>query len=181
MKIGYSEDEAARIAIAEFLPFAQRYFDWLERAADRPTGNSELRDLHVLLAELQAAATRLPLNPGGDEHVVSEEPNCGEAATKVKASWDLAKRVAGLLPANAYSVVFDALDDSDRTAIMTTLEDDLGDIHSDLKNGMRALEAGTPREALWEWWFSYWNHWGRHAVHAQTAIWAHLAAGNYFD
>jgi hypothetical protein len=181
MKTRHLRGKSARIAAGEFLPLAQRYCDWLEQAAKGPVGNSQLLDLHILLAELQAAAAGLPSKAVGDESAESVDHDNVEGVSTAKASWDLAHRAAERLPVGAYSVVFDALDESDRGAIMTTLEDDLGDIHSDLKRGMSLFKSGRFSDAVWEWSFSYWNHWGRHAVHAQTAPWAHLAAGNYFD
>lgn len=83
-----------------------------------------------------------------------------------------------LSTAFAYSVVFDALDKDDRSSIMTTIADDIGDIYADLMDGLM-LHAGRHGDAIWSWQFSYWQHWGRYAVHAQSAIYSYLAGGNW--
>jgi hypothetical protein len=176
LRVGFLDENAARAAAEAFLPLAQRFCDWLEEAAGGPVGTDQFLELHAVLAELQAAAARLPPNAASAD--ANDETPDGAAEEIRVASVDLARRAAVDLPANAYAVVFDALDESDRVAIMTTLENDLGDMHADLKSGMTLLESGWAGEAVWLWWFSYWNHWGRHAAHAQTAIWAYLAAGN---
>jgi hypothetical protein len=169
------DDEAAQAAAAAFLPSAQRYCDWMDEAVRGTIRSSQLLELHAVLADLQIAAARLPSNARPDD---SDDTADGEAENISQASRGLASRLAAQLPANAYAVVFDALDESGRVAIVATLDDDLGDIRADLKSGMKLLESGWAGEAVWLWRFSYWSHWGRHAVHAQTAIWAYLAAGN---
>jgi Domain of unknown function (DUF5063) len=78
--------------------------------------------------------------------------------------------------------VFDALDTNDRVAIMKNLDNDLGDIYLDVKRALALKERLPLAEAIWQWRFDYYNHWGRHLVHAQTAIYSYLAeSGRFFE
>jgi Domain of unknown function (DUF5063) len=144
----------------------------MRRAAADPAAPS-LRELHELLAELQAAASRLPSDIG-EQNITTESRQRADH----KDAERLAEWVCQKLPVNAYCVVFDAIDALDRTAIMETLENDIGDIYADLLDGIRQYEAGRHGDALWAWRFSYWSHWGRHLTHAQTAVYSALALGD---
>ena len=144
----------------------------MKRAAES-SGRPSLRELHSLLAELQVAASRLPSDIG-EKNLTGED---GPSSDRREA-WRLAELVCKQLPTNAYCGVFDAVDSQDREAIMMTLDDDLGDIYADLLDGILRYEAGRYGDALWEWHFSYWNHWGRHLTHAQTALYSSLAFGS---
>jgi hypothetical protein len=84
------------------------------------------------------------------------------------------KALAEHLPISVYAFIFNPLDENDRTAILTTLNDDLADIYSDLADGIALANEGYYHDALWHWRSLYFGHWGRHAVHAQAAIWQYL-------
>ncbi len=49
--------------------------------------------------------------------------------------------------------------------------DDLADIYSDLVDGFEKLRVDGTAAAVATWTNLYYFHWGRHAVHAQTALW----------
>jgi hypothetical protein len=54
------------------------------------------------------------------------------------------------------------------------LADDLGDIWRDLKEGLLLLDGGGVEDAIWEWRFSFWHHWGQHlvgALHVIHSLW----------
>lgn len=68
-----------------------------------------------------------------------------------------------------YLEVFNPIEKEE--AIPHSLADDLADIYCDLKRGFAVLEAGGPPvNAIWEWHFGFWYHWGEHAVSALRAI-----------
>ena len=49
--------------------------------------------------------------------------------------------------------------------------DDLADLYSDLKDGLRCYATGTATgmsEGIWRWKWGYENHWGRHLMRALT-------------
>jgi hypothetical protein len=161
-----SEVEASA---AVFEPFAQAYLDWFDGAAARQQRAGDIWELHAILGRLQVAAAQLPAKidlPDEPSPVVESSGNRG-----------LSARAAAFVPFHAYSVVFDpfVLDEPPVTAL---LEDDLGDIYCDLRDGLEMFRHKRFSEALWTWRFGYYNHWGRHAAHAQTAIWEYLSSGN---
>ena len=134
-----------------------------------------MRELHIILAHLQAAAAQLPVVAPDDSHEQDVENHEESESRKVQAA------MRSGLPFSEYCFVFNPLDESDREAIVTTIQDDLGDVYRDLARGLALFDAGRHSDAIWEWRFSYFSHWGRHAVHAQAAIWQFLADGNNFD
>ena len=57
-----------------------------------------------------------------------------------------------------------------------SLADDLTGVYLDLKSGLDQLRSGVPnRDVIWEWRFTFWSHWGEHAVNALRIIHARLA------
>jgi hypothetical protein len=128
------------------------------------------------LSELQAAAVDLPSVTDDD---------LDEAADAVKDRLDhnpqIQQALSARLPFSGYSLVFNPFDENDRVAIMTNLDDDLADIYWDIADGIALAEGGYCGDAIWHWRFSYFCHWGRHAVHAQSAIWQYLADNNGED
>jgi hypothetical protein len=62
------------------------------------------------------------------------------------------------------------------TAVLLPLADDLADIWRDLKPGLLGLAAGAPLDAaLWDWRFTFYTHWGAHAVEALRVLHARRA------
>lgn len=52
-----------------------------------------------------------------------------------------------------------------------SLADALADIWRELRNGLDALESGSPvDDVLWDWRFGLRTHWGLHAVEALRAL-----------
>lgn len=158
-----------REASTGFMHAAKRYLsciDGIESGA-----RVSLRELHQLICTLQIAALEL-------EAVDDDELD--DAADELKGrSFERAQRlrkvIAERLPIGVYALVFNPLEEEDRKCILTTLDDDLADIYGDLADGIALAEAGYHGDAVWHWRFLYFNHWGRHAVHAQGAIWQYLA------
>jgi hypothetical protein len=132
-----------------------------------------MRELHQLLGLLQVAAARIPPMAPGEE-------DDGELAYQRASVSVIRQRI----PIDAYSVVFDPFEnasldeDNPPKAVVATIADDLGDIYNDLMEGLVLHRAGQSQNALWQWRFPYYAHWGRHLSHAQTAIWQHLSEGN---
>jgi hypothetical protein len=130
-----------------------------------------MRELHATLAGLQAAASKLPtIAPSGDE----DTNDSGRGS-----NWERGKFDASNLPVDYYGTIFAPLDDSDVVRVQSSLADDLDDIYDDLRASELRFRTGKYREALWNWHFSYYSHWGRHLSHAQTAIWHFLSEGNW--
>ena len=57
------------------------------------------------------------------------------------------------------------------------LFDDLMELHADLREGFRLLEAGRPEaEAVFHWRLTFWSHWGSHLVEALRVVHAYVAS-----
>ena len=167
-----------------FAAAATAYMQWMECAATEDAPIINLRELHSILGTLQAAAADLPPVELSGEAVASsaEAAESGGGLEEARAAWLLAAAVASKLPLDAYSTVFDPLNAADRASIMKNLDDDLGDIYHDVRRALALYEAAPLVDAVWEWRMSYYTHWGRHLVHAQTAIYSYLAdSGHFFD
>lgn len=69
-----------------------------------------------------------------------------------------------------YWQVFDPTEDNE--ALPGTLADDIADIYRDLKEGLvrRKAHQTQPEDVIWSWRFSFYSHWGKHAIDALLAI-----------
>ena len=156
----------------EFASKAERFVGWLDRATADESTTVDMRQLHELLGALQTAAARLPaVAPGEAAEPELEYKRCSESTLRSR------------LPMDAYSVVFnpfeyDPLEMNPPKPVMATLTDDLSDMHRDLMEGLVLYRADRFQDALWQWRFMYYAHWGRHLSHAQCAIWQYLSEGN---
>jgi hypothetical protein len=166
-----------------FTAAAAAYVQWMERVATEDAPKINLRELHRRLGTLQAAAAGLPpikLNGEPEAAPSAEETRSSENLEEARSVRSLAATVASKLPLDAYSVVFDALDVADRGSIMKSFDDDLGDIYLELKRVLAVGQTATLVDAVWRWRFDYYTHWGRHLVHAQSAIYSYLADSGHF-
>jgi Domain of unknown function (DUF5063) len=135
--------------------------------------SEDLQRLYKIIADLQSAASALlALPPFGALAAVEVSEGAQDVAPDLTEYNALVKKLS-LLPVGNYSLIFDPLDLS-APPVVSLLQDDLADIYLDLRTGMKLFESGLWREALWEWRLLFRMHWGRHAVAAQTALWAAL-------
>lgn len=152
----------------DFATNAELYVYWFDQAVSNEAPRINMRRLHELLGLLQAAAARLT---GGT-------PNNGDLA-----GFENRQNTVGILtktlPIDEYSVIFDPLEMSPPKPVMATIADDLTDIYRNVMEGLVEYRAGRVQNALWQWHFTYYSHWGRHLSHAQTAIYQYLSAGNF--
>ena len=150
--------------VRAFVAVAREAIAWIDNGT-----LTDIRSLHSLLARLQAAAAALPNVSTNDEapDPVDERP----------PYQNVVQRLASL-PLDRYAVVFDPLERPEAAPVTASLADDLADIYNDLLTGFRYFDASRVAEAVWYWRFEYYSHWGRHASHAQTAVWQFLANGN---
>lgn len=68
-----------------------------------------------------------------------------------------------------YWEVFNPLE-CDGEPVCCSLQDDIGDICSDLQAGIVAYEQGQISDAIWTWKFGLDNHWGQHIVDTLRAL-----------
>ncbi|SEG18156.1 protein of unknown function [Bryocella elongata] len=141
----------------EFRELAQAYCKALEVGA-------ELSILRTHLLKLYVAAVSLPAIP------------CGPAPTRDithDEAMGIFRLIGKKLPIDYYWDTFQPLADPPELAIASSLVDDLTDIWRDLKNGLLALEnadAAAERGVWWNWRFSFYSHWGHHAIGALRVL-----------
>jgi hypothetical protein len=115
-----------------------------------------LGKLYRILPLLIGEAIGLPdVQPSdNDEQIENSEWKQVHNLLKEKlGDWDL------------YHQVFDPTEDDE--AIFGSLVNDIAEIYSDLKEGLASVTRNAlPGDAIWEWRFSFYTHWGRHAMEA---------------
>jgi hypothetical protein len=150
--------------IEQFAGFAERYCRLIEEA-QLYNKAAFLREAQPLLFALCSRAMELPdLEPDSESVLESEITD---------AAWRQVFNSLGTLLGkhDPYRVVFDPIDPEESEPVCGSLSDDLADIYRDLKNGL--ISRNSPEklaEVIWEWKFSFQNHWGRHATEALRVI-----------
>ena len=118
----------------------------------------------ILLAGAQLGATTDVILPSNLEPEVSDDPDLDA----------LRVGLARQLPdCDDYAEMFDPYADTQATPFR--LSDDIAAVAADLLHGLKHYQADRKLEALWWWQYSYFNHWGTHAVAAQRALQAVVA------
>lgn len=144
--------------IATFAEIVRRYCSWAESCFG--DSRQEMLTARKLLAELHLAIVDLP------------DLGCGENLKDVpesKESNGVYRRFKNM-PIDGYWDVFDPLNELDTESVFNSLADDFTDIYLELKRGLLYYDRGHIIQALWEWRFSFYIHWGTHLVGAQRAI-----------
>jgi hypothetical protein len=146
--------------VARFTAAAERYCGLVE---DGGSSKDEQLLLAVAeaLAELYAAALRLPDAP-------LESSDLPETRLSHQAWRDAFFPFAAAL--NEARRAFED-SDTDWTTRFLFLNDDLGDVYRDMKEGLLLRAAGVDvAEIVWQWRFDFWSDWGEHAVSALKTI-----------
>ena len=136
-----------------------------------------LVQIYRMLSELIGEAMRLPRvgfddteGEDSDEQTLVEpsNPDSGRRSGQWSQLHHALKEKLG--DWNLYRQVFDPTKDSE--AIHGSLADDIADIYGDLKDGLDYMESdtGAYRDAIFEWRFAYYSHWGKHAIDALRTI-----------
>ena len=149
--------------VRRFRELAERYCLLIEHRDER-TIEEFLRQMHVLLPELYAAALSLP-----------NVEESGRPAPEERVGVDVWRKLYDALGArlggrNYYSEMFAPFDFSETAPVTGSLADDLVDIYLDLSRGLRLWRAGREHDAVWEWQFHFQFHWGEHATGALRAL-----------
>ena len=130
-----------------------------------------LAELAGALAALYESALRLPaLPPLGDD--------LADDAPAARAQWQTVhERFRDLLGSDDLYWTAVPFGEDERRQLARSLADDLADVYLEVKQGLELMAAGEPQdEVVWEWRFSFWSHWGEHAIEALRCLHAHLAA-----
>jgi len=157
--------EAARAA--RFASVASAFCHWCEAGLNEPTSVALVREARMQIATLHAAALRLPEM---DEIEAEDPPDAPEPPKRDAAlASALANRFARL-PVGYYRVFFNPGDLQDEEPCVGDLQDDLLEMHDDVRKGLWLHGQGHARAALREWRLLFDAHWGRHAVNALYAL-----------
>ena len=150
-------------AVDQFVGLADAFRSWAVEGTD--TGVTAARQALAHLAKLFGAALALP----------DTSPEGGISDWVPDDEWKRAFEACRRIPVSHYGEVFDPLVLPPEAPSVGDIADDLADIYRDVVNGLRALQHGEPG-AGWQWRFTFWSHWGRHAVGAMGALRAWLEA-----
>lgn len=148
-------NEIERKRINEFAEIVREFCRFSETDFIEPV--QATLEVCKLLTRLYLAALYLPnVNVGKDleGNRVSNE--------KWKEVFDRFQR----LSFQFYWEVFDPLEDDNTEAVCGHVADDIADIYRDLKSALVLFEQGNFVEAVWEWRFNFFTHWGEHVVSA---------------
>ena len=163
-------------AVDAFVSLARLYRDAIE-TRDPDDLVSFLRNVQPLLAGLCHAALSLPELDEIDLPNGADGLDTRDDAESLILRWrPLMQALIAELGADAdYWEVADPYDLSH--PLQGSLADDLADVFIDLDEGLRRWDRADfelRRAIVWEWRFSYENHWSRHAIAALRAIHALL-------
>jgi hypothetical protein len=164
-------------AATRFGVIARRYCALVD-TADNLEKDQLLLDLYRILPDLVSEAIRLPdvdlygrdepedLNEGSS----AERPSAPMSGVEWRALYELLRKRLG--DVDLYWTVFDPTDSKDTEAIRGSLADDVADIYRDLKEVLNLTDksAISPQEAIWDWRFSFYSHWGHHAFSALRTL-----------
>jgi len=167
--------------VHRFVEVVQQFCDVIERLESLPTPFF-LERVDELLPLVYSRASGLPSYPwddrdedeeGGDNQLEARPTPTRNHAGEWK---ELYERIAKKLgPHERYSLIFDPFDSQYREIIDGSLADDLASVYLDLKESFelyRSDDEEALRQAIWDWRFGRKIHWGRHAVHAMSAVYS---------
>ena len=159
--------------IAEEFALAARQYCSIVDSAATPERTNFLLQIYRALPKLISIAMALPRAHLGDD-TANRQPNL----RMTNEEWNnlyqsLKQRVEGW---DLYKKVFDPTKIDDEP-IFGSLADDLADIYRDVKEGILVAEAGQVelQELIFEWRFSFYSHWGKHAIDALEVIHCRLS------
>ena len=146
--------------ITQFNSLALRYFALIDGPGDERT--AWLSDVEVAVADLYAAALRLPFTEPSDQ----EAPGLPVAAHQ-RLMTEITNRVG---ETNFYEFVFHPLQ-LKAGPVVGSLAEDLSSIYEDLYAGTALMDAHVaPEDVVWTWRINFKIHWGRHALGALLAL-----------
>jgi hypothetical protein len=141
-----------------FAGLAERFVAWMDAWSGTPEENAQtaLRFLPELYLEAISLPDTFP-DTADDLDDTAHLPRWKTLTTKLRS-----------LPVDGYWKVFSPLKQDE--PVQCSLADDLADIYLDLDRGLSYFKKGDTDRAVWEWRFSFWQHWGRHLVGALSAL-----------
>jgi hypothetical protein len=157
----------------DFYLIAAGFCDWCEKGLEAATPQALVNEASAQLAALYAAGLRLPALEALEAHKGEEEEGEPDVPAPPDRDPDLVNHLTSRfarLPVGYYNMFFRPDDLDDGQPCMGGLQDDLMDIHEDVRRGIWLSRQGHKMAALWEWRFFLDTHWGRHATGALHAL-----------
>jgi hypothetical protein len=154
-------------AVEDFRRAAQSYCALVEEA-DRPDAVTYELILERL-SDLYAAALRLPRVEPETEHDPPDRPTDEDEAALIRLLSPLFE------PRDVYWLVEPhepTLEKKlEKNLLAGSLSEDLASVWRDVKRGLLAVDEDAPvDDVVFDWWFAFDSHWGRHAVDAMAAL-----------
>ena len=176
----------SRSAITCFTKTAREFCALIE-SSKKLKGAELMSRLYQLLPDLISAAAQLP-RVKLERDRSSETKEClsagGSAAARERADeWrvlreSLRKKFKQF---DEYWLVFDPRKPTKTDPTRGSLSDDVADIFLDLQQGFGVLKKyDSLNDAVWQWRFGFYSHWGKHAADALLVFHSH-ACDDYFD
>jgi len=155
--------------VAAFREAAERYAAVID-AADGKTAEPAFAELAFVLPALYRAAVQLP-------RVAATTAALPDSARLTHEQWTaILRRLETVFGVDDGYWTVVPFGEEKRDPLVGSLADDLADIYRDVRTGADLYEAGDLQdEIIWEWRFSFWSHWGWHAVDALRIVHARLA------
>jgi hypothetical protein len=171
MAVSDSYEEIAQ----RFAAVALRYCAIVD-AAENYNKTEFLLQIYRALPDIIAEAVRLPeiefdegdeddgLGPGA---AAKDEPAKKDSGEWARLFESLKEKLGD---ANLYWHIFNPTKIEE--PIYGSLADDIADIYGDLRKGLVLTKQGgkMAEEAIWEWRFGFYSHWGHHALSALRTL-----------
>ena len=153
------------LLVRAFRDDAQAYCDFVDRwrtgGAPQP-----FTTLLQLLSNLAKSGVALPFDMA--ERDVEDIERIDHARWQV-----IAAGINEVTGAACATLTNECTNDEEAQLRASMLWDDLADIYRDLRHGLDLYALGDPEhvaEAIWQWRFSYENHWGAHLFRALMTV-----------
>ncbi|RPJ59801.1 MAG: DUF5063 domain-containing protein, partial [Acidobacteria bacterium] len=145
--------------------FALRVREFRLWAGNPSPGAAGCRETLTRLTALYSAALELP--PFWDK---SPSEDFKDSELDEKEVQRVVNAISQNLPIQFYWLMFEPHEQPPEEPVAASLSQEIGEIYSDVVEGLLVYESGGAEEALFEWGESFHTHWGRHAVSAIHAI-----------
>jgi hypothetical protein len=157
-----------------FAGIASQFCSLVDSAANMKRTDLLLKIYRILPKLIDAAISLPDVAPSDSDDPIEENslPASRQHARRSTQEWgqlyNLLKEKLG--DWDQYWQVFDPTEDKE--ALSGTLADDIADIYGDLNEGLnlREMHQAPPEDIVWNWRFSFYSHWGKHAMDALLAI-----------
>jgi hypothetical protein len=165
----YQVNDDQRKLADDFVKAAERYCALVEKVHDLDH-TTVLSQFQLLLPEIiRAAASFPPILLQDSAAQIEQENDVPSTSDSRQFRWNqIYVPLKEALGNDSYWDVFDSQDGGE--AIRCSFSIDIYEIYEDLKEALAIQEKKNETNMLWDWRYSFYSHWGRHAVAALKAI-----------